>query len=226
MGYTEPLLSGFECKLRNRLLYDGICLAYMAWAPDPTMLNSKARAGAITGDLWHFCGYSWYLSGKTINGTILRCGWLDGDNSNGDSPYGVFLNTDVLGNGCFQSFAEMYLYPQDVCSWAISLYNGPPSGQNRRRSLPRDVFGNNAYLTSDCGAIDLCNSTTSWRPSILSLQEGVFRDMTTRVQVPLCKDGPTEGCMAYNSTRLNKRDLRGSHGTLTAVNVSQGALSH
>ncbi|KAF9962644.1 hypothetical protein BGZ70_008013 [Mortierella alpina] len=116
-----------------------------------------------------------------MDGKHLRCGWLDGDNANGSSVYGMFIDTDVFGSG----------------------------------------YGNNASDNGP-GAIELCDSPTSWGRSMLSLQEGIFCDMATKTKVPICK---TVRPQADDNNRYGKRSLSSVRGTATAVNVSQEALA-
>ncbi|CAO3566019.1 unnamed protein product [Mortierella alpina] len=222
-GLRQSFLTGGAIP---QSLDDGICMAYLGWVPEHTMLNSKARAGAITGDLFYLCGYSWYYSGRKVDGKHLRCGCLDGDNTNGNSVYGMFVDTDVFGSEYVKSHAEKHSYPTDYCRLGIWFYPGAYPLSYHKRSLPQDRYGNNAYLTTGPGAIELCDSSTSWGRSMLSLQEGIFCDMATNTKVPICRNGQTAGCMLYDNNRYGKRNLHGLHGTATAVNVSQEALAH
>ncbi|KAF9952408.1 hypothetical protein BGZ72_006309 [Mortierella alpina] len=227
MGFAGKARVHFMPETVPQSLDDGICMAYLAWIPEYSMLNSEARAGAITGDLLYLCGYAWYYSGTTMGGKHLRCGWMDGDNTNGNSVYGMLLSTDVFGSGYFKSYANKYRYSGDYCNMGITFYPGPyPLPFHRKRSLSKDEFGNNAYITTGPGAIELCDSPTSWGRSMLSLQEGVFCDMTTKTKVPICRDGQTEGCMVYEHSRRSKRSLHNAQGSATAVNVTQEALSY
>ncbi|KAF8924516.1 hypothetical protein BGZ47_003958, partial [Haplosporangium gracile] len=213
---------------KYRSLNDGLCLARMSWTPNDAMPNYDSRAGAITGDLFYFCGYSWYNSGQydPKGKTQLRCGWLDGDNSNGGSVSSLFINTDVMGQG----FLEDYAKNKDLCYWGVSFGGGSISLS--KREDPASVFGNRAYVTSSDGAIALCDSATSWGPSMLSLEEGIFCDMFTKTKIPLCTDDIQKGCVKYN--RQGGRSNRGgalraapttATRTLQAVNVSRDDIS-
>lgn len=225
MGYKDKLQTYMTREAVSQSLDDGICMAYLAWIPEHTMLNSDARAGAITGDLFYLCGYSWYYSGRQMDGKHLRCGWLDGDNSNGNSVYGVFLNTDIFGSGYLSSYAENHRYSGAYCYMGIWFYPGSYPWSLFKRSMPQEGFGNNAYVTAGAGAIELCDSPTSWGRSMLSLQEGIFCDMATKTKVPICRDGQTEGCIVYDDSRSIKRDSH-MHGVVRAVNASEEILSH
>ncbi|KAF9961514.1 hypothetical protein BGZ72_003352 [Mortierella alpina] len=202
---------------------DGLCLAYMAWVPEDAMFNHAARAGSITGDLFYYCGYSWYDAGRDIGGTPLRCGWLDGDNSNGNSVHGMFLNTDILGSGYIKAYSKNNPNTRDICSWGVT-FSGGPSPHSKRSTLA-STYGNKAYVTAKGGATELCDSPTSWGPSMLSLEEGVFCDMATKTKIPMCTDDKQEdGCVNYKRRFTGKRSLSPSR-TLQAKNVSSDDIS-
>ncbi|KAG0244997.1 hypothetical protein BG011_002827 [Mortierella polycephala] len=184
------------------------------------MYNYQARAGAITGDLFYFCGHAWYYSGKKHGTTDLRCGWLDGDDTNGGSVRGMFLNTDILGNGYINSYAANNPIPSDICYWGVSFTTG---ANPFNRSVPKDIYGNKAYVTAGEGAIALCDSPTSRGPSMLSLKEGVFCDMFTKTKVPICGRGEKEGCVNYNR-RLSRAGR--AQRTMAANSVSRDSISH
>ncbi|KAG0247623.1 hypothetical protein BG011_001148 [Mortierella polycephala] len=208
--------------LKMKSLDDGLCLAYMSWTPEDTMFNYRARKGVITGDLFYFCGRSWYPSGKSHESYRLRCGWLDGDNSNGNSVFGMFLNTDILGNGYIQSYSQRYPNPSDICYWGVTFSGG--SSPYKKRSTPKDAFGNKAYVTTGTGAIEICDSPTSWGPSMLSLEEGIFCDMVTKTKLPICGRGKKEHCVKYNDNRRSNNGGRGQR-TMAANNVSRDDIS-
>ncbi|KAF9984541.1 hypothetical protein BGZ75_003894 [Mortierella antarctica] len=214
--------------LKWKSLDDGLCLAYMSWAPEDSMFNYEARRGAITGDLFYFCGRSWYPSGKSHGGTPLRCGWLDGDNTNGNSVFGMFLNTDILGNGYIKDYSQRNPKPSDICFWGVTFSGG--SSPHKKRSTPAEAFGNKAYVTAGPGAIEICDSPTSWGPSMLSLEEGVFCDMVTKTKLPICGRGQNDQCVKYHDNRRsNNRGRPGgsrrAQRTIAANNVSRDDIS-
>ncbi|KAF9580997.1 hypothetical protein BGW38_002143 [Lunasporangiospora selenospora] len=213
---------------RTGPLNDGICITYLSWTPEGSMFNAKNRRGAITGDLFYHCGFDWYYSGKSMPSKGVnyepRCGWVDGDNSSGNSVHSVLLNTGILGNGYLKGFYNSKKNIQDVCGWGIAFYKG---ALPRKRSAT-ETFGNKAYITAGEGAISLCDSPTSWGPSMLSLSEGVFCDMETKTKIPLCHDGQTTGCMKYDRVqgKMNSRGRRGPPQRFLAPhNVSREAVS-
>ncbi|KAF9103542.1 hypothetical protein BGX27_010539 [Mortierella sp. AM989] len=200
-------------------LNDGPCLAYLSWTPEDVIFNAEARKGAITGDLFYFYGHSWYPSGKNFGGKDLRCGWMDGDNTNGNSVYGMLLNTDILGSGYIGSYADRNPNPKDICYWGVSFSTGSTP---RKRSI-KDTYGTKAYVTSGGGAIEICDSPTSWGPSMLSLEQGIFCDMVTKTKMQICGRGKKEGCVKYNCSQ-NK--LGRPQRTMTANSVSRNDISH
>ncbi|KAF9586672.1 hypothetical protein BGW38_010166 [Lunasporangiospora selenospora] len=215
-------------QFRSGPLNDGICIAYMSWTPEDTMFNSEGRRGAITGDLFYHCGYDWYHSAKTkeINGQTydLRCGWMDGDNSSGNSVHAMFLNTDILGKGYIDGYSKRNPNFSDICYWGVGFSKGPLP---RKRSAS-EAFGNKAFITAGEGAISLCDSPTSWGPSMLSLAEGIFCDMETKTKTPICRDGQTTGCMKYDRVqgKVNARGRRGPpQRFLASRNVTRAAIS-
>ncbi|KAF9277031.1 hypothetical protein BGZ68_009578 [Mortierella alpina] len=140
MGYKDKLQTYLTREAGPQSLEDGICMAYLAWIPDHTMLNSDTRAGAITGDLFYLCGYSWYYSGRQMDGKHLRCGWLDYDNSNGNSVYGLFLNTDIwdgFGNNAYVTAG----------AGAIELCDSLTSRERSMLSLQEGIFCDMATKT-------------------------------------------------------------------------------
>jgi hypothetical protein len=212
---------------------DGLCLGQMIWAPEDKMWDAEQRRGIITGDLFYYCGYSWYMSGLWEGDTELRCGWLDGDNSNGNSVYGFNINTDILGAGFIEGYARKYPNPSDICSWGIGFKKGnyhAKRSYHQKRSI-QDKYGNKAYVSASTGAIALCDSPTSYGPSFLSLEEGIFCDMHTKTKIPICGKGKIDGCVKYNSGQLRnnsgqlKKGLRPQR-YLTTQNVTRGAISY
>ncbi|KAF9585699.1 hypothetical protein BGW38_001183 [Lunasporangiospora selenospora] len=216
-------------EMRSGPLNDGICIAYMSWTPESTMFNAKNRKGAITGDLFYYCGLDWYHSAKTIPNKkgspyTPRCGWIDGDNSSGNSAYSILLNTDILGDGYLKGFYKGKRNINEICGWGIGFSKG---SLPRKRSAT-ETFGNKAYITAGEGAISLCDSATSWGPSMLSLSEGIFCDMETKSKIPLCRNGQTAGCMKYDRVqgRMNSRGRRGPpQRFLAPLNVSREVAS-
>ncbi|KAF9545302.1 hypothetical protein EC957_011056 [Mortierella hygrophila] len=110
-----------------------------------------------------------------------------------------------------QGFLEDYAKNKDLCHWGVSFGGGSISLS--KREDPANVFGNETHMTSSDGAIALCDSATSWGPSMLSLEEGIFCDMSTKTKIPLCTDDNQKGCVKYN--RQGGSSNRG--GTLRAA---------
>jgi hypothetical protein len=180
------------------------------------MFNYNGRKGAITGDVFYFCGHSWYPSGKVFGGKDLRCGWLDGDNTNGNSVYGMNINTDILGNDFFGEYSKKHPNPSDICYWGVGFMKG--SSPYTKRSI-ENKYGNKAYVTTSDGAIEICDSPTSWGPSMLSLKQGIFCDMITKTKIPICGRGKKENCVKY--IRDQQKGYSRLQRTLTANNVSR-----
>ncbi|KAG0298971.1 hypothetical protein BGZ98_010395 [Dissophora globulifera] len=207
----------------TRSLNDGLCLAYFAWTPEDTMFNYDARRGSITGDPFYFCGCSWYPSGKVRKGYEVRCGWLDGDNSNGNSVYGMLLNTDILGDGFIESYSENYPDPSAICHWGVGFSGG--ASPNSKRSPSLEKYGNKAYVTAGTGAIAICDSPTSWGPSMLSLEEGIFCDMVTKNKIPICSPGMKERCVSYNNNNSLASGRARGQRNMTVNRLSRNEIS-
>ncbi|KAK3812134.1 MAG: hypothetical protein J3Q66DRAFT_413629 [Benniella sp.] len=156
------------------------------------VLNSDARTGAIPGDLFWLCGYDWTYSGLRLNGTYdLRCGWLDGDNTPGNTPHAIHINTDIMGQGFVKDFAEKT--PGELCNVGVRFSQG---ASLKKRAI-KDTYGKRAFVTAEGGAIELCDSPTSRGKSMLSLKEGIFCDVLTKPKVPLCRSRKRDGCFKY-----------------------------
>ncbi|KAF9585319.1 hypothetical protein BGW38_002904 [Lunasporangiospora selenospora] len=215
-------------EMRSGPLNDAICIAYMSWSPDNSMFNADTRRGAILGDHFYHCGYDWYPSGKykRANGQDyeMRCGWIDGDNSSGNSVHATLLNTGILGHGHIENFYGGKGNIKDVCGWGIAFSQG---ALPRKRSAS-ETFGNKAYITAGEGAVAICDSPTAWGPSMLSLSERIFCDMETKTKIPLCREDQTTGCMKYDRS-LGKKNALGRRGlpkrSLAPLNVSREAAS-
>ncbi|KAF9961222.1 hypothetical protein BGZ72_004363 [Mortierella alpina] len=216
-------------------LNDEMCLTSLVWSPRNTRPGYENRRGAISGDLMYLCGYSWYPSGKAYYGYDLRCGWLDGDNSVGQSVKGLFLNLDKFGKGYIGDYAEDYPEKSSFCSNGVQFYTGNLPA--RKRSIaadsnnttnpailtPKSAFRNKAFVSTRVSAIELCDHPTSRGPSMLNPNEGIFCDMTTKAKVPMCNGIRTEGCMDYS--RLQKRDSTALNRNLVARNVPANDIS-
>ncbi|KAF9343250.1 hypothetical protein BGX26_006031 [Mortierella sp. AD094] len=174
-----------------------------------TAIPSELKTLNIRTDYCH----SWYSPGKYYAEKELRCGWLDGDNSNGNSVYGMALNTDILGSGYIESYVQRNPNPGDICS----------SGSSPFKWSFKDTYGKKAYVTSRGGAIEICDSPTSWGPSMLSLEQWIFCDMITKTKVPICGHGKEEGCVEYNR---GQNKLSRPQRTMTANNVSCRDISY
>ncbi|KAG0315040.1 hypothetical protein BGZ99_007702 [Dissophora globulifera] len=216
-------LSGDGTTTGTKSLDDGLCLAQFMWTPGESMLFSQDRKGVISGDLFYLCGYSWYYSGKTHNGYELRCGWLDGDNSNGNSVHGMILNTDILGSGYIESYSKNYPNPSDICYWGVNFSGG--ASPHSKRSLPLEKYGSKAYVTAGPGAIAICDSPTSWGPSMLSLEEGIFCDMVTKTKLPICSPDMKDRCVSYNSNHGPASGRARGQRNLTANKLSRDEVS-
>ncbi|KAF9176942.1 hypothetical protein BGZ51_009321 [Haplosporangium sp. Z 767] len=201
-------------------LDDALCLAYMSWSPEDSMFNYDARMGGVSGDLFYLCGHSWHYSGKQRKGYHLRCGWLDGDDSTGNSVHGVFINTDVMAKNNIEAFVRNNP-DKSLCHWGVTFYkNASP----HKRAPTKDVYGKKAYVTAGEGAIALCDSPTSWGISMLSLKEGIFCDMVTKTKVPICNRRKKEGCFNYNR-RLNKAGRAIQRSLTLAMPTTNSTLS-
>ncbi|KAF9415755.1 hypothetical protein BGZ76_004757 [Entomortierella beljakovae] len=206
---------------------DGICLTRFDWSLQPHMTNAQARSGSIMGDLFYHCGFSWYLSGKYYDKIEVKCGWLDGNDSNGNSAYGFYVDTTHLGNGFLPDLGKKFPTMNSLCGIATYFYKESRTAVTKRsvrsaRSI-KEKYGNKAFVTLGAGAIDLCDSPTSWGPSMLSLKEGVFCDMDTKTKVPICRDGKTKNCMKYNHEK--SKGSTHPRRVLTAANVTGTPMS-
>ncbi|KAG0332446.1 hypothetical protein BG004_001264 [Podila humilis] len=188
---------------------DALCLALMSWAPPPTTLNYNERAGIITGDVFRLCGYIWNHSGQYVHsagGTVhASCGWFGGDRGFVSL---LNINLNVMGNHYVKGYAN-----SNLCGLGVGFERGwdgstpnPPS----KRSLPTPerhvaAFGNQVRVHKELSAIALCDSPTSWGSSFLSIDEGIFCDMSTKTKIPICKVGETDGCFVYEKLRVNGR---------------------
>ncbi|KAF9586170.1 hypothetical protein BGW38_008979 [Lunasporangiospora selenospora] len=212
---------------RSGPLNDGICIAYLSWTPEASMYNSEYRRGAIIGDFFYFCGFDWYYSGKVkeFEGQTaqLRCGWMDGDNSSGNSASSIDIDTDLVGRGFLEKNAKNLPQIQSLCGQGLNF---------ARTVLPqkisiRKTYKNKAYITGGEGAITLCDSPTSWGPSMLSMKEKIFCDMETKTKVPLCGGNTVSGCVQYDRVQ-GKPNNSGSHAPperyLIPVNFTNGEI--
>ncbi|KAF9572938.1 hypothetical protein EC968_009244 [Mortierella alpina] len=222
-------------------LNDEICLASFVWTPRETRPNYESRRGAITGDLLYFCGYKWYPSGKVYHGYELRCGWLDGDDTFGNSVKGLFLDLDKFGKGFVEAHAREHRDESSFCSDGVRFYPGSlplskrfiTANSNANDSTatttlapiltPRSMYGNRALWSTQVSANELCDSATSYGPSMVNTKEGIFCDMTTKTKVPLCDSSRTEGCMDHS--HLQKRDHPALSQNLYAKNVPKDLVS-
>ncbi|KAF9291946.1 hypothetical protein BGZ68_001032 [Mortierella alpina] len=221
-GHRGPLVS----------LNDEMCLTSLVWTPRDTRPNYDNRRGAITGDLMYFCKYSWYYSGKVFEGRDLRCGWLDGDNSNGNLVKGLYLDLDKFGKNSVENHARDHPSESDFCTNGVRFYPGNQPLRKRfitddsninstadpaKTLTPKESFGNKAFVSTRVSAIELCDHPTSYGPSMLNVNERMFCDMTSKTKVPMCDSNRIEGCMDYS--RLQKRDGIALSRSLAAKNV-------
>ncbi|KAF9361074.1 hypothetical protein BGX34_007346 [Mortierella sp. NVP85] len=157
------------------------------------MLNANDRTGAVPGDLFWLCGLDWTYSGFQVNGTELRCGWLDGDNTTGNAPHVMYLNTDIMGQKFVKNFVQD-TPGNGICEWGVFFARG--ASPKKKRAI-KDTYGKRAFVTANGGAIELCDSPTSRGKSMLSLKEGIFCDVLTKTKVPLCRGRKRDGCFKY-----------------------------
>ncbi|KAG0333972.1 hypothetical protein BG004_000608 [Podila humilis] len=171
---------------------DALCLALMSWAPPSTTNNYKERAGMITGDIFRLCGYSWNHSGQFISlegrpSVHASCGWFGTDRG--------FLNLlniilDVMGNHFLKGYANA-----NLCGFGVGFQRAE---MDQLHAPFKEIV---AYFRET----RRCLCPTSWGSSFLSIDGGIFCDMSTKTKIPICKVGETDGCFVYEKPRVNGR---------------------
>ncbi|KAF9962770.1 hypothetical protein BGZ70_007892 [Mortierella alpina] len=117
------------------------------------------------------------------------------------------VNLEIMGH------AFLKHHQGTLCGVGLGLlkgHDGDVPGSPTMSSLPDTeehiaAFGNQVRVHKDLSAIQLCDSPTSWGSSFLSLDEGIFCDMSTKTKIPICKAGETDGCFIYERPRVNGR---------------------
>ena len=152
-----------------------------------------------TGDIGEACGQEWYhghepagIYKDTGEPYSPACTWLDGNLS-----MKINLEKYLINDETSQGDVEK----TDWCQFTQFSAN-EPQVQTRSPNLRRREY---IVLGPGHSAIALCESNTSTGPGAVSFQEGVYRDMATHKNYPLCSVQPdAETCRDLKKRSVEK----------------------
>ncbi|KAF2195023.1 hypothetical protein K469DRAFT_743711 [Zopfia rhizophila CBS 207.26] len=210
---------------------DAICVAYIAqtWADDTKR--------AWLGDMGKACGMATYVSNIVVqleNNQVHRplCTWLDRDHSEPNFEVGAIQ----LHMSSFSEVRKSDIPSKEkLCNAPITIAHYDAgrddsilpkfwrsntklkrTSRSSRRSdrgsrSPGDSPFNGTLIASyhaQHNATALCANPMSWGPDFVSLDEGIFCDMTTRTTWPLCGNYIHFNCYDWNTHHLVEGNLQ------------------
>jgi len=115
----------------------------------------------------------------------------------------------------------MYLGPTHVKRKGGSLVPRSQSVQKPKSKSKRNPHVNRLIVTAvpSHSARQVCESTTSWGPDVVSTSEGLFCDMTSgkKTLYPVCSGGVQNNCFDLPNKTLNLSDglkaIKARHGS-------------
>ena len=210
---------------------DAVCIAYImhTW-PDGTKRGWSGDIGALCG-VSHW-SYSNIIVGKTAAGKNYKpaCTWLDWDHNTGielaalqihmseffpeDATNSTSLDKQTFCNAPTMIWQNGHPSPDDGI-WDTSYdarWNGQTGQGKQRRAIRKRSLWMEAQLIvskdSAHSATQLCQSETSHSSDFVSLNEGLFCDMSTKIVWPLCSESTLDDCFDQGDKALVVRGER------------------
>lgn len=165
------------------------------------------------------CGKDWYYSNVIVGESHKpTCLWMDGDHTNDIWTSAMqihiqdFTNTTDSGPvkdpGAFCTPPVMNFHHDNPGEYDWSFWREGVQKRHEHKKVashdgssvrdPRIISSPH----SEHSAQKLCESASSKGPDFVSLEEGIYCDMTTKTHWPLCSDSVSSSCYDWNTHSL------------------------